>query len=714
MNNLLAFALCIGYTVSVATSLKQQQQRQRYLRAVPSEATTSQTSTLWGNEGELWDSSNSALRDFTNVGYELSNEPIPDWPIYKNVTDYGALPDDDESDVEAFRLAIADCPDYHAIGVPNGRYIIDEGIDFTKNFVILRGESRDNTILFFPKHMNEIQGTRTTKNDTPFITFFEGEHRGIENLSLILRDEQKGTGYWQDHDCVKECALHWYYSGETMIEMRKEQNSWMRDIYIKNANHAIKIVGLGTTQISVINVVLDQFIDRKVGKDGDGHMGVKVGDGATHVLVHNLWITGTWAHDLAIMGTKNSVFSRIKGENVELDHHARNYAGSNLYTEVDTGIGGRGYGGASNNQDETYWGIKGIREATYLPSRSRSTLVGIHTSEPTSIGAYWHHETIDPDSLSPLNIWTAQMTYMNKYVPDDKTLTLPPPLPWVRRLLPTEDAYTRDRSNFTNYGYNPSMVISSRQYNAYLKYDLSGVDFDQSSKATLKIWVERVKKIFGVQLFEVADPSSWFESTLVAGTKPTTGDIIPFDCYPTCDAIYIDPADHTPGYVELDITAHVNKFLGGQDKIMSLLIIGGGALDRGTIMSFPSKESGNPPQLVIHEFYDTVPPPHQPMDLTATSGASHITVDWADNDDDDLASYNVYRHDDTTDVFKLEAMGLTSSEYTDYVVWEGVTYTYVVTAVDIAGTESIVSQSVSAALSTVVTIVLPPSEEPPT
>ena len=204
------------------------------------------------------------------MGYELSNAPIPDWPIYKNVTDYGAIADDDVSDVDAFVAAINDCPAYHAIGVPNGKYIIDNAIDFTKNFIVLRGESRDNAILFFPKHMSEIEGAKTS--NTPFITFQSGEHRGIENLSLVLRDEQKGTGYWRDPDCTKLCEVHWFESGEAMLNMRSETNSWVRDIYIKNSNYGINVNGVGSRQISIINVVLDQFINRKVGTDGDGHM----------------------------------------------------------------------------------------------------------------------------------------------------------------------------------------------------------------------------------------------------------------------------------------------------------------------------------------------------------------------------------------------------------------------------------------------------------
>lgn len=77
---------------------------------------------LWGPEGVNWDPENSLLRDFTDVGYNLSNSPIPDyWPICHNVTEYGAVADDNVSDVGAFQAAILDCPTFCAIGVPNGR-----------------------------------------------------------------------------------------------------------------------------------------------------------------------------------------------------------------------------------------------------------------------------------------------------------------------------------------------------------------------------------------------------------------------------------------------------------------------------------------------------------------------------------------------------------------------------------------------------------------
>lgn len=159
------------------------------------------SSILWDvNDGEPWVAStnSSLLRNFTNVGYMSGNVAIPDWPIGVSITDFGAVPDDDMvSDAQALRDAVAACPEFHAVYVPNGRYIIDEAIVFTQSNFVIRGQSRDGAVLFFPKQMHEIEQVAESK--TYFISF-EGSggttNRGIENLSLILRDERKSTGYF--------------------------------------------------------------------------------------------------------------------------------------------------------------------------------------------------------------------------------------------------------------------------------------------------------------------------------------------------------------------------------------------------------------------------------------------------------------------------------------------------------------------------------------
>lgn len=97
------------------------------------------------------------------------------------------------------------------------------------------------------------------------------------------------------------------------------------------------------------------------------------------------------------------------------------------------------------------------------------------------------------------------------------------------------------------------------------------------------------------------------------------------------------------------------------------------------------------------------PPPPPPVDLppaapggvVARAGQSLIEIDWSDSTETDLASYSLYRAE-TGGQFLLLVSGLTQSFYADISVVNGVTYRYVVTAVDEAGNESLASAEVSA------------------
>lgn len=169
-----------------------------------------QTSVLWGKDGELWDPENSLLQDFTDCGYALGNEPIPEWPVWeKSIGDFGGVPNDDVSDLDALRRAIAEVPLNHTLLIPDGLWIIDDELVISRNNFVLKGESRDRTILFFPKHMAEVK--KIAKTNKPFIIFQGGELRGFEDISLMLRDEKKATGYWRDPTMTKMFNKHWYY-----------------------------------------------------------------------------------------------------------------------------------------------------------------------------------------------------------------------------------------------------------------------------------------------------------------------------------------------------------------------------------------------------------------------------------------------------------------------------------------------------------------------
>ena len=81
--------------------------------------------------------------------------------------------------------------------------------------------------------------------------------------------------------------------------------------------------------------------------------------------------------------------------------------------------------------------------------------------------------------------------------------------------------------------------------------------------------------------------------------------------------------------------------------------------------------------------------PATPTGLTATSGEAEISLDWNDNAEDDLDGYNVYRSLTSGSGYsKINGSLVATSDYTDTDVTNGITYYYVVTAVDLGSNES--------------------------
>ncbi|MCP4200631.1 MAG: hypothetical protein GY769_01695 [bacterium] len=112
------------------------------------------TSALWGKNGERWDPA-GRLPDFSYAGYRAGNEPIPDVPVVANVKDFGATGDGVTDDSWAFLQAIEETSN-GAILIPAGRYLITRPLLIGKSNLVLRGESRDSTVLYFPKTLRQI------------------------------------------------------------------------------------------------------------------------------------------------------------------------------------------------------------------------------------------------------------------------------------------------------------------------------------------------------------------------------------------------------------------------------------------------------------------------------------------------------------------------------------------------------------------------------
>jgi hypothetical protein len=89
--------------------------------------------------------------------------------------------------------------------------------------------------------------------------------------------------------------------------------------------------------------------------------------------------------------------------------------------------------------------------------------------------------------------------------------------------------------------------------------------------------------------------------------------------------------------------------------------------------------------------------PAAPTGLSATPGVGTIILDWNDNNESDLAGYNIWRMPEGGYYDLLNGSLVTVSNYTDTDVTYGTTYYYLVTAVDTSLNESDFSNEVSAA-----------------
>ncbi len=99
--------------------------------------------------------------------------------------------------------------------------------------------------------------------------------------------------------------------------------------------------------------------------------------------------------------------------------------------------------------------------------------------------------------------------------------------------------------------------------------------------------------------------------------------------------------------------------------------------------------------------------PAVPTGLWAAAGSGVVTLDWADNNDADLAGYHIYRTTISGSTYtRLNTSLLTTSNYTDNTVTNGILYHYRVAAVDSSQNESDKASEASAAPSTTASVIL--------
>jgi hypothetical protein len=124
-------------------------------------------SVLWGNQGETW-RAGSVLPDFSFVGYQQGNRPIPQPNPDVSVSDFGAVGDGKTDCTEAFKAAILASAG-KVIQVPEGIYRLSDRLTISQPGTVLMGDGEGKTILAFTRGLQEIQPT-TAKTGGGFTT----------------------------------------------------------------------------------------------------------------------------------------------------------------------------------------------------------------------------------------------------------------------------------------------------------------------------------------------------------------------------------------------------------------------------------------------------------------------------------------------------------------------------------------------------------------
>jgi hypothetical protein len=509
------------------------------------------TSKLWGEKGELWDR-DGLLRDFTKVGYMEGAVPIPDWPVGVNVKDFGAKGNGIHDDTQAFRNAIAACPDKHAILIPRGRYRVTEQITLKndgKSYFVFRGEDMFESVIFFPYYLTEIYGIPFGKNkrggnplNEGFFRFAGGTHRSFENLTFEFREQPNGS--------------HWEFIGADAIYFTGVENSWIRNIYVLNADQPIYLWGGNTKNISVLNVIFDQYIDR--GNRGRvGHMPVAVS--CSYSLFHNILITGKWEHDiLTHQSPRHNVWSKHTGPDMEIDHHSAD-SDYGLFTEIYGGLGSTiQYDFYGSN--ESYWNVQSEMEVSFSKPKNNSVIVGVNTSDPTETGENFWHESIDPRQLTPTNLYLAQLDLVGKPRPMEIPLSIPPQRGEVQVYKHSEVGPLKMGSPDKNFkGDKPvaRRTYKDKNTECYLvKFDLSEAVLESIPNASLRIPGAEAEN---VRIKSVTD-DSWTEATVTYNTAPKEGPEQNF----TVSTV-------RPDVIYVDVTDFVRQEMKG-DKVLSFLV----------------------------------------------------------------------------------------------------------------------------------------------
>jgi hypothetical protein len=182
------FRFCAALTMTLALSVR------------------AETSDLWGANGERWDP-HGRLPDFSHAGYHEGEVSPPRVPPGISVKTFGAKGDGKTDDTRAFLAALATVTN-GAIEVPAGRYVITDILEIKRSHVVLRGAGPGNTVLFFPKPLQEIRPVQSSTTEgrptseyswAGGFVWFRGDLR-TRSLTTIVGEARRGDRIVQVQD----------------------------------------------------------------------------------------------------------------------------------------------------------------------------------------------------------------------------------------------------------------------------------------------------------------------------------------------------------------------------------------------------------------------------------------------------------------------------------------------------------------------------------
>ena len=214
--------------------------------------TLAQTSDLWGVNGERWNP-RSRLPDFSYAGYHSGEAALPQVPRGVSVKDFGAKGDGETDDTAAFLKALA-APRQGAIEVPPGRYRITDIIEIKRSHVVRRGAGPDQSILVFPRTLNEIKpnwGETTSGRPTSNYSWSGGfvwlkGNTGGRTLANITAPARRGDSTLR----VSKTSNLSVGQRVEILETDTPENTLADWLYSADAGDTSKL--LGTTRASIV------------------------------------------------------------------------------------------------------------------------------------------------------------------------------------------------------------------------------------------------------------------------------------------------------------------------------------------------------------------------------------------------------------------------------------------------------------------------------